>query len=203
MIRLPRKHTLGTRARHSGQSVVEFALVAPLLVVVLFAIVDFARIYTTMMSVESSAREAADYGTTLGASKWQDGVPALATEAEMEKRACVAASNLPDYQDADDDPGTGCDNPSFDWCIDAPDDADPCGPLDPADNCDNPKRGDPIADPTHDGPCTVTVTMTYDFRLLVPLHFDFLGVEFGLPSTITLQRDSTFAMTDIDIAAGP
>jgi hypothetical protein len=77
------------------------------MVVLLFAIMDFARIYTTMVNVESAAREAADYGTTLGAGHWQAGAPMDATVAEMRKRACVASSNLPDYVgiDADGTPG--------------------------------------------------------------------------------------------------
>lgn len=176
---------------------VEFALVAPLLVIVLFAIVDFARIYTTMMSVESSAREAADYGTTLGATKWQAGVARDTTVAEMQRRTCTASSNLPEYDDPDNDPATGCVNPSFAYCVTA-DDGDPgttetCAPINDADLCDDPLR------PT---PCKVTVTVTYEFRLLAPLNIEFLGVKYGLPSTITFPRDSTFAMTDIDVA-GP
>ena len=166
--------------------------------IVLFAIVDFARIYTTMMSVESSAREAADYGTTLGAAKWQFGAPMDATVTEMERRTCIAASNLPEYEDPDNDPATGCDNPSFDYCV-TPDDGDPlttetCGPVNPADTCEDPLRA---------SPCKVTVTIAYEFRLLAPLNVDFLGVRVGLPSTINVERDSTFAMTDIDVAPGP
>lgn len=185
------------RRLRSGQSVVEFALVAPLLVIVLFAIVDFARIYTTMMSVESSAREAADYGTTLGATKWQAGVARETTVSEMQRRTCTASSNLPEYDDPDDDPATGCDNPSFAYCV-TPDDGDPmtadtCGPINDLDGCDNPLRTTP---------CKVTVTVTYEFRLLAPLNIEFLGVQYGLPTTITFPRDSTFAMTDIDVA-GP
>src|SRR5688572_33461923 len=83
-----------------GQSVVEFALIAPIMIFILFAILDLARIYTTMMSVESAAREAADYGTTLGAERWQTGAIAT-TESEMRRRACIAASDLPDYEGID------------------------------------------------------------------------------------------------------
>jgi Flp pilus assembly protein TadG len=198
MIRPAYSSLLSQRRSRSGQSVVEFALVAPLLVILLFAIVDFARIYTTVMSVESSAREAADFGTTLGAAKWQAGSARDTTVAEMQKRTCTASSNLPEYVDPDDDPGTGCENPSFAYCV-TPDDGDPattetCGPINDLDGCQDPLRVTP---------CKVTVTITYDFRLLAPLNVEFLGVTVGLPSTITLGRDSTFAMTDIEIAPGP
>jgi len=178
----------------AGQSIVEFALVLPLMLIMLLAIVDLARIYTTMMSVESAAREAADYGTTLGAGKWQDGAPMLATVTEMERRACVAASDLPDYADPDNDPQTGgCTNPSFTYCVTSASGGS-CLPYDPNVGCEDPLR------PT---PCAVTVTLTHDFHLLAPVNFEFMGVTYGLPSTLTFSRDSTFAMTDIDVAPGP
>lgn len=178
-----------------GQSVVEFALVLPLMVIMMVAILDLARVYTTMMSVESAAREAADYGTTLGAGKWQTGLPMDGTVAEMQRRACVAASNLPDYQDPDDDPATGCTNPSFAYCLTMSIGGTCTYPVDPtAQTCDNPLRAPP---------CTVTVTLTHDFHLLAPLGFDFFGVHLGLPNTLTFDRDSTFAMTDIDVAPTP
>ncbi len=173
-----------------GQSVVEFALVFPIMVIVLLATLDFARIYTTMMSIESAAREAADYGTTLGAGKWQAGAPMDGTVVEMRKRACVASSDLPDYVDPDGDPSTGCTNPSFDYCM-TPTQGGLCGPVDPAAGCEIPTRLQP---------CTVTVTLTHVFRLLAPLNIEFLGVQIGFPSTITIQRNSTFAMTDIGLA---
>lgn len=163
------------------------------MVIILFAIVDFARIYTTMMGVESAAREAADYGTTLGAGKWQVGAPMDTTVAEMQRRACVAASDLADYADPDDDPATGCTNPSFSYCV-TPGASGTCAAVDPVNACENPLRAIP---------CRVKVTMTHDFRLIAPVSIDFFGVQLGLPTTITFQRDSTFAITDIDLATGP
>lgn len=181
------------RRTTSGQSVVEFAIIAPIMVVLLIAVIDFARVYTTMMNVESAAREAADFGTTYGAGKWQVGAPLDGTVAEMQRRACVASSNLPDYDDPDGDPTNGCVNPAFAYCV-SPADGAPCAPINPADACEA---------PTREPPCTVTVTMTYDFHLFLPVNFQILGASIGLPSTITFQRDSTFAITDIDLSTGP
>jgi hypothetical protein len=176
-----------TRRRRAGQSIVEFALVAPIMLVILVGILDLARVYTTMMSVESAAREAADYGTTLGAGKWQAGAPLDGTVAEMKRRACVAASDLPDYVDPDNDPLTGnCTNPSF-TCT-----------IAPGGSCAAPTPG--CEDPLRPSPCAVTVTLTHDFQLLAPLSFEFMGVTYGIPSTLTFSRDSTFAMTDISVA---
>lgn len=153
------------------------------MMIVLLGILDLARIYTTMMSVESAAREAADYGTTLGAGKWQAGAPQDATVAEMKRRACIAASDLPDYDDPDADPATGnCTNPSF-----------ACTITPPGGSCEAPAPG--CEDPLRPSPCAVTVTLTYNFHLFAPVV--------GLPSTLTFDRDSTFAMTDIDLAPAP
>ena len=182
------------RRRAAGQSVVEFTLILPIMLFVLVGIIDFARIYTTMMAVESAAREAADYGTTLGAGKWQAGAPMDGTVQEMERRACVAAADLPDYADPDNDPQTGgCTNPSFAYCMTATV-GGACGPVDPTNGCEDPLRATP---------CTVTVTLTHDFHLLAPIGIDFHGMHLGLPTTLTFQRDSTFAMTDIGVAPGP
>ncbi len=167
------------------------------MVILLVAIVDFARLYTTMMSIESAAREAADYGTTLGAEKWQAPTPMDATVAELRKRACVAASNLPDYEDPEspDDPSAGnCTNPAVVFCMNAPPES-ACEPVDPTIG-----NGDNCEDPLREPPCTLTVTLTYDFRLFAPVNIEFFGVGLGLPSNVTIVRDSTYAMTDIDLA---
>jgi len=184
-----------------GQSVVEFALLAPIMIFLLFAILDLSRVFTEMASVESAAREAADYGTSLGAEKWSD----TGIVAGMEARGCTAASNLPDFQwtDADADGAYDmtetCTNPAFDWCMSW--DSNPCSKTYPA--------GDAALDPTvcnnpaRTQPCRVTVTMSHVFYLFVPFQLDFLGVKLGLPVSLPFERDSTFAMTDIEVDESP
>jgi len=171
-----------------GQSIVEFALVLPVLVVLMVGIIDLARIYTTMLSVESAAREAADFGT-FGSQKWNSAVyavPVDGTEAKMRHRACVAASDLPDYQGPDD----SCVNPDFSYLL-STDRGASWTTYDPTLGCD---------DPTREPPCWVKVTLEYDFRLLVPLNMELFGVRYGIPNTLTFERSSIFAMTDLELA---
>jgi TadE-like protein len=153
------------------------------MLLILLGIADLGRVYTTMMNVESAAREAADFGTTLGAGHWSAATKD-ATIAEMERRACVAASDLPDYV-GDDPSGTvvTCTNPSFSCAITP---GQPCDAPDTA-GCD---------DPLLPQPCRVTVSLSYDFHLMTP-------IQIGLPSSLSFVRDSTFAMTDIDLAPTP
>ena len=169
------------------------------MVLLMFAILDLARVYTTMMSVESAAREAADYGTTLGAERWS-ATNTAATVAEMKRRACIAASDLPDYAGIDTSPADGvdedCTNPTFSYCLTSTKNGT-CAVLDPTAagyDCDQPLRAQP---------CTVTVRMGHVFHLFVPFRINFFGVDLGLPVTLSFDRDSTFAMTDIGVAASP
>jgi Flp pilus assembly protein TadG len=185
------------RGEARGQSIVEFALLAPIMIFMLFAILDLARIYGTMTSVESAARESADYGTQFGATKWK-AADVAATVDEMEFRACVATSDLPDYEGS----ASTCTNPAFACAVTAPDfptvgvntEYSPCESIDDTAGCSNEFR--PV-------PCRVTVTLTFDFDLFVPLRFDFFGVTLGLPTNLTFTRDSTFAMTDFDAPPTP
>lgn len=167
------------RRGHAGQSVVEFALVFPLIVILLFSIVDFARIFTTMLSVESAAREAADYGT-FGSQKWS--APDV-TQANMVRRACVASSALPDYVGPDD----ACTNPTFS-CELSGDRGATWQPCSAGPSCDN---------PTREPPCWLKVTLEYDFKLLAPFRLEVSGNSYGVPNVITFQRSSTFPMTDL------
>jgi hypothetical protein len=180
------KHRL--RERERGQSVVEFALILPLLVFLMVAIVDLARVYTTMLSVEAAAREAADYGA-FGSFKWDPIVYAGNVEPEMKKRACTAASNLPDYVGAPDN--STCSNPSYDYKVSGDKGSTwTTTGYDTSMACD---------DDTRTPPCWIKVTMRYDFHLFVPMQIDFLGVRLGIPDTLTIERDSIFAMTDLEL----
>jgi hypothetical protein len=173
--------------RRDGQSVVEFALVLPVMVFLMLAVIDLARIYTTMLSVESAAREAADFGT-FGSQKWNDSIvtlPVDGTEDKMKLRACVAASELPDYVG----PDTSCTNPAFSYDLSL-DKGATWQPYSPGLGCD---------DATREPPCWLRVTLSYDFRIFVPLNLQVFGQTYGLPSTLTFERSSTFAMTDLSL----
>lgn len=170
-----------------GQSVVEFALVLPLMVVLMVSIIDLARIYTTILTIESAAREAADFGT-FGSYRWDPAVVTApdGTAAKMRYRACVAASDLPDYEGPDDN----CVNPGFDYDLSTDKGASWVEDFDGSLGCDN---------PTKDPPCWVRVTLEYEFRLLVPFQLEAFGTQFGLPQTLTFSRSSIFAMTDLEL----
>ena len=176
---------LARRKHERGQSVVEFALVLPVMVFLMLAIIDFSRIYTTMLTVESAAREAADFGT-FGSQKWNDAVyslPVDGTEAKMRLRACTAMSDLPDYVGPDD----SCTNPSLTYQLSG-DKGATWGAYSTGLACDDAAR---------EPPCWLKVTLSYDFHIITPLNLQIFGVTYGLPSTLTLVRSSTFAMTDL------
>lgn len=156
---------------------VEFALVVPLMLLFFVAVADMARLYATMTTVESAAREAADFGS-FDSSYWTD---ESGVRQQMTHRACLAASNLPDYVGTTDSMAATCTNPGVTLEL-IPSDAVSC------------------ADSLREPPCRVRATLTYDFHLILPLNLDLGGgVEFGFPSQITFQRASTFAMTDLQL----
>lgn len=55
------------RSRHKrerGQALAEFAMITPLLVILVFGFVDLARVYHSWVTIQGAAREAARYGVT-------------------------------------------------------------------------------------------------------------------------------------------
>jgi Flp pilus assembly protein TadG len=51
-------------SREHGQSIIEFALALPMLVLILFGAIDLARAFQTQIIVTNAAREGARYGST-------------------------------------------------------------------------------------------------------------------------------------------
>ncbi|MGH2428019.1 MAG: TadE/TadG family type IV pilus assembly protein [Candidatus Limnocylindria bacterium] len=174
------------RSERRGQSLVELVLILPLLLFLFLAIFDFARVFAAAISIESAAREAADYGSLY---RWHwSAANTPVTEGEMEHRACTAASNLTDYAEP-----TGtvnhetCTNPTFAYQLIYP--------------------GGTVIDcstvPRADDPCEVEVSLEFDFRVIVPLSIQFFDTRLGLPSEVTLTRTSTFAVSDFDVDIEP
>lgn len=54
---------LPSRKSNSGQSLVEFALLLPVLILFIFGAMDFGRAFTAYIAINSAAREAAHYGS--------------------------------------------------------------------------------------------------------------------------------------------
>jgi Flp pilus assembly protein TadG len=167
----------GRRQRERGQSLTELALILPILIVLLLATADFARLLNTMITIESAAREAADYAT-LYPWQWDPTDPPdnrSNTIATMERRACIAASFLPEYEGTEDT----CSNPSFAYEIDTGDAgvaANQCHTI-----------------PRNSVPCNVIVTLTYRFDLIAPVGL------LGLPPSFVFERPAVFAMADFEI----
>ena len=165
----------------------ELALLLPLLLLLFLAIADFARLYTTMLSVESAAREAADFGA-FNSSNWQGSSADPSsnhakTLSQMATRACVAARSLPDYDDPDNDPATGCNNPAM------------------VVELIEPSPGTDCSVKTNDPPCRVKVTLTHTFDLIAPMNITAFGTQLGLPSQVTFSRSSIFAISDYGVDA--
>jgi len=168
-----------SRDRSRGQSLVEFTLFVPILLMLFLGIVDLGRGFTTAIAIESAAREAADWGS-FDANRWSTvGSPPVyeATVAQMEKVACTAASDVPDFAGS----SSTCSNPSFECELQLPGGgtqscsaASPCSAI----------VGDDVT------PCKVTVTMSHTFNLILPVQL------LGLPPSILIERPSTFAVAD-------
>jgi hypothetical protein len=171
------------RRRELGQSVVEFAVILPVILLLLLAIADLGRLYTSAVAVESAAREAADYGAFVAAN-WTD-VNVSVTTDQMQLRACTAAagSHLQGYETSDPVNNTTCTNPTFTCTLERNGAATPCATSGGFTN------GVDCSDPTTEKPCTVHVRMDYVFR-------PFFSIP-PLPTTVQIIRDSFFRISDL------
>lgn len=77
-----------------GASIVEFALVAPLLFLLLFGVIEFGRGIATYTAASTAAREGARYATAVGESPYTAGVPRYIDCEGIEKAAEAKAVML-------------------------------------------------------------------------------------------------------------
>lgn len=184
------------RLASAGQAVVELALVLPLLLLFLVGIGDWARLYTTGISVEAAAREAAMYGG-FSSTYWGYGNVSGAV-SRMETRVCSAASNLPDYAgQTPSGPSTDitCTNPTMvlatGWTLSAihtQDDAVNAGIL------VRPAGVSDCSQPPATTVCQVHIELHYAFHMLLgPVTIPGL---YSFPGTLDVYRDVTAPVND-------
>ncbi|HET9519900.1 MAG TPA: TadE/TadG family type IV pilus assembly protein [Candidatus Limnocylindrales bacterium] len=177
------------RRPSAGQSVAEFAIILPVILLLLIGIADLGRLYTSVVAVESAAREAADFGA-FDADYWDSANLTTVTLPEMEERACTAAmgSHLQDYESPVTD-GTTCTNPAMTCMLERNGASTECASSGGFTN------GVDCSDPTIDPPCTVHVRMDYQFHLILAIP--------PFPSTIAISRDSYFRISDLEPLPSP
>lgn len=170
------------RKLESGQSIVEFTLIFPIILLLLVSIADFGRFYTSAVAIEAATREAADYGA-FQINRWTAAnVPT--TVAQMQRRACIAAagSHLQDYRSTDVTNAT-CTNPVFICQLERSGVAVDCTASNGS------VAGTDCALSATEPPCTVHVRLEFDFRTILQLP--------PLPTTVRIVRDSRFRISDL------
>ena len=89
-----------TNHSQRGATVVEYALVAPLLFLLIFGVIEFGRGIATYSAASTAAREAARYATAVGESPYTPGVPRYADCAGI-RRAAEAKAVMLDWDRTD------------------------------------------------------------------------------------------------------
>lgn len=98
-----------------GQSLVEFALVLPMLIVLLLGIVDFGRVFHAGITVEAASRDAAEVAAQEYLQLWRNNAPIdyPALHRIAAKVACEETQSLPEATFAADTTGSGGTCPSM------------------------------------------------------------------------------------------
>jgi hypothetical protein len=91
-----RRESTRTGRRTTGQSTVEFALIAPILIVLLVAIADFGRVFSAGVVVEAAARNAAE----VVAADYLSNPPGDALLTPAQRLAAPAPDSGPTYNTA-------------------------------------------------------------------------------------------------------
>jgi len=200
-------------AASRGQSLVEFALVLPMLLVLLLGIADFARVFTAGIATESAARngaEAAAQEYVQMARNRPGGTLLLADYESLHDlaagRVCADADVLPNKVEA----GGVCSMPSIAVCIhDTTGDLAGCGVeaasapaecTDIHDTWDGSNAGPALG---NGALAYVEVRLCYRFTTLINLSGLDLPFGWGLDlGDVYLQRDREFAVACYWTATG-
>jgi hypothetical protein len=201
---------LGTKSREghstSGQALVEFALILPLLLVLLLGVADFGRVFQAEIVIESASRAAAEAGAieylrTQDIREANPGDPAYYARihAIASRAACTEARILPNTTYA----GGVCPTwPAVLVCVHDADSVDPLcdgspatGYSDGQPNCTAMTGGWSTAEDSqsHD---YVEVRLCYHFSTLFNLHLSLpfsAGISVG---DLYIQRTAVFTVAD-------
>lgn len=91
-----------------GQSMVEFALVLPVLVAVVFGIIDFGWLFFNKLSVENGAREGARYAAVQAAEQTPDAMkPMVMQKVKANVSVALADDDVEITQEVTDIDGDG------------------------------------------------------------------------------------------------
>lgn len=191
--------------RTRGQSLVEFALVLPLLLVLLLGLADFGRVFAAGITMEAAARNAAEVAAQEYLQNRRDSAPPTAADFDRIHRMaldrlCAEADPLPNQAAS----GLTCSMPAAAVCIH--DDAveltnygPRCGAGASAapPDCTGLHAPWPATAPATGQLPWVEVRACYQFTTLFNLQSFRLpfGAELSL-GTIWLQRDRNFAVAD-------
>lgn len=93
-----------TSPRKRGQSLVEFALILPIILTMVGAAIDVARVYQGWITLEGATRDAAEYAATKSTTS-----TGAATEAQ--RIVCTQTATLPGFAAPPGSP-TACTSPS-------------------------------------------------------------------------------------------
>jgi hypothetical protein len=202
------------RQDHQGQALVEFALVLPMLLVLLLGIADFGRVFAAAITVEAAARNGAEAAAQEYVQLIRNSVSGTLTAADYAhlhqvalEKVCKETEALPNQAESD---GT-CTMPLAAVCIhDGHDlagcglEADPsvteCGDLNAAWN-----QADLGPDPIGTGALRyVEVRTCYRFTTLINISALRLPFGWGLSlGDIYLQKDREFTVACYPATSGP
>src|SRR5687767_10353525 len=143
------------------------------MLVLLVAVADLGRFFASAIAIEAGAREAADYGA-FSSSRWTAPNRSL-TEGEMQRRACTAASAMPDYTEPTGTVGHAtCTNPVFAFALERiPAGGDCSAPIDP--------------------PFGLPLPFTYDLHAILDAYSMLPN-----PFVVHLVRESAYVISDLD-----